>query len=664
MRELSLLGSGLLRSVPLITLCLLAGELRAQDRASIPDSAIALEAIVVTGTPVPVPEGALGSHVSLLDGEDLRARGITRVSDALRSVTGLSMVQVGSFGSRSSVFLRGGESDYVLVLLDGVPLNDPGGAIDLSGLTMESVERIEVVRGPASGLYGSDAVAGVIQIITRSGGAGFSGSGTVRAGSFGSRSGVLEVRGGNDAGSFLASLARYESHGILEFNNGHRNTVFSGSADLKIDDASTARVTARLLDRVYRFPTDAGGAAVDINQSSFWEEATVGLQVDRRLTDALEVRGHFTLHDSDSGTDDPIDGPEDQSAFFSLDAVRRVRGDLRANLRIRETSVLTAGFELEQQRIRALSEGQSEFGPFMGRSHDSRSNTAGYLHALTTLSPLSLNGGVRLEDNEQFGHFMTFQVGSAMGLGANTRIRFAAGRAIKEPTFFEAFATGFVLGNPNLDPERSSSWEVGVQQDIRGIARFGATWFAQSFEDLIQYTPSPPEPTDPNYYNVAMATSQGLEIEAEADLGALELSAGWTWLDTEVVDSGFDQGAGATFVDGQPLIRRPKHQGVVTAQGTIEPRVRWNADVRWVGERPDRRFRTFPDPPEPVTLPGYMVWNVGLEVTVTESGPGRAGLDLVFRGENLGAADYEEAFGFEAPGRGIYVGGRVGWGDR
>jgi outer membrane cobalamin receptor len=98
-------------------------------------------------------------------------------------------------------------------------------------------------------------------------------------------------------------------------------------------------------------------------------------------------------------------------------------------------------------------------------------------------------------------------------------------------------------------------------------------------------------------------------------------------------------------------------------RGTIETRVRWNADVRWVGERPDRRFRTFPDPPEPVTLPNYTVWNVGLEVTVTESAPGRPGLDLVFRGENLGAADYEEAFGFEAPGRGIYLGGRVRWGD-
>jgi len=630
----------------------------------IPDSAIALEAIVVTGTPVPVLEGALGSHVSLLDGADLRARGVTRVSDALRSVTGLSMVQVGSFGSRSSVFLRGGESDYVLVLLDGIPLNDPGGAIDLSGLTMESVERIEVVRGPASGLYGSDAVAGVVQIITRSGGPGFTGSGTMRAGSFGSRSGVLEVRGGNDAGSFFASLARYESDGILEFNNGHRHTVLSGSADLRIDDASTVRVTARLLDRVYRFPTDEGGAVVDINQSSFWEEVTVGLQVDRRLTADLDVRGHLTLHDADSGTDDPLDGPEDRSAFFSLDAMQRVTGDLQAHLRVRETSVLTAGFELEQQRMRTFSEGQAGFGPFTGRSHDSRSNAAGYLHALTTLSRLSLNGGIRLEDNEQFGHFLSFQAGSALGIGANTLIRFAAGRAIKEPTFLEVFATGYVLGNPNLDPERSSSWEVGVQHEVRGIARVGATWFAQSFEDLIQYTASPPEPTDPNYYNVAMATSQGIEIEAETDLGPVELSAGWTWLDTEVVDSGFDQGSGATFVDGEPLIRRPKYQGVATVRGEIESRVRWNADVRWVGKRPDRRFLPFPDPPESETLPRYTVWNVGLEVTVTESGPGHPGLDLVFRGENLGAADYEEAFGFEAPGRGVYLGGRVRWGDR
>jgi len=659
----TLLRFVLLCSALLIALLYAPRGLDAQDRTSAPDSAIALEPIVVTATPVPVPEGALGSHVSLLYGAELRTQGVTQVTDALRSVSGLTLVQTGSFGSRSSVFLRGGESDHVLVLLDGVPLNNPGGEIDLSGLTTDIVERIEIVRGPVSGLYGSDAVAGVIQIITRTGEDGLSGSGTLRGGSFGSLSGVLELRGGSDSGSFAASMARYESDGILAFNNGHRNTVLTGSADLRIDDASSARVTARLLDRTYRFPTDSGGNVVDVNQASFWEEATVGVQVDRRLSDAFDVRAHLTLHDVDSGTDDPPDGPDDRSAFFSIDAMRRVTGDFRANVRLPGESVVTAGVELEHQRIRAFSEGQSEFGLFSGQSKDSRSNTAGYLHALTTLSPVSLNGGIRVEDNEQFGNFVSFQMGSAVGITPVTRLRFAAGRAIKEPSFFEVFATGFVRGNPDLDPERSTSWEAGLQRDFFGRARVGVTWFAQSFEDLIQFTGSPPEATGPNYFNVAAADSRGLEVEADVDLGSMVLSTGWSWLDTEVVDSGFDQGAGATFVNGEPLIRRPRHQGTVALRGAFGGRVSWNTDLRWVSRRSDRRFPPFPDPPESVTLRSYIIGNAGLEVAAIEPVPGRPGLYLVFRAENLAAESYQEAFGFEAPGRGVYVGGRVRWGE-
>ena len=667
MRGLSFRWSLMLVSAAFFSVSLgLPSGLRAQGvAAQPPDSAIVVEGIVVTATPVPVPEGTLGNHVSILSGEELRAQGVTQVVDALRAVSGVTIVRSGSFGATSSVFLRGGESDYVLVLLDGVPLNQPGGSIDLAGLTTEDVERIEVVRGPASGLYGSDAVAGVIQIISRSGDSGFAGSGTVRGGSFGSIDGVLGLRGGNDSGSFGMSFARYDTDGVLDFNNGHRNTVLSGRAELRIDAASTARVTARLLDRIYRFPTDDTGAPVDINQSSFSEESTLGIQVNRRLGDSFDLRAFVTLHDVDSGTDDAPDGPDDNVGFYgfqSLNAMRRVTGDLRANWRLSELTVLTAGAELEQQRVRSFTESLSEFSLSTGRSENSRSNAAGYAHALTSLGRFGLNGGIRMEDNEQYGNFVSFQVGSAVTVRPHTRIRFAAGCGIKEPTFSEAFATGFTLGNPELEPERSMSWEVGVQQELLGRVRIGATWFDQSFEELIQFTFSPPDPMDPNYFNVAEADSRGLEIELDATLGVAEVRAGWSWLDTEVIDSGFDQGLSATFVEGEPLIRRPKSQATIGARGVIGDHVRWSADLRWVGERSDRNFSVFPA--DRVTLESHTLVNLGLDATIIEAGDGGPGIDLLLRGENLGDVHYQEAFGFDAPGRGIYVGGRIRWEDR
>jgi len=226
-----------------------------------PDSAIVLGPVAATATPVPVSASALGRHASVLDGQRLRAEGVVDVAEALRSVAGVTVVRSGSFGAVSSIFLRGGESDYVRVLLDGVALNQPGGAIDLAGLTMENVDRIEIVRGSASGLYGADAVSGLIHVFTRRGEGGLADSATAFGGSYGRADGTLEFRGGNEAASFGVSPPRYHTDGILAFNNRHLNIVLSGGAEARIGSASTARLTARLEDRVYRFPTDGSGAA-------------------------------------------------------------------------------------------------------------------------------------------------------------------------------------------------------------------------------------------------------------------------------------------------------------------------------------------------------------------------------------------------------------------
>ena len=160
-----LLALSLLHVIPLVP-----GRLFAQVGAEpLPYSAIVLDPVIATVTPVPVSASALGRYASVLDGDRLRAEGVVDVAEALPKAVGVTVVRSGSFGAVSSVFLRGGESDYLRVLLDGVALNQPDGTIDLAGLTMENVDRIEIVRRLGGGLYGSDAVSGVIQILTRGG---------------------------------------------------------------------------------------------------------------------------------------------------------------------------------------------------------------------------------------------------------------------------------------------------------------------------------------------------------------------------------------------------------------------------------------------------------------------------------------------------------------
>ena len=629
-----------------------------------PDPIYELEGLVVTGTPVPRALSALGAHVTVVEGDDLRTRGVARVIDALREVPGITVVQGGSFGAVASVFLRGAESDHVQVLVDGVQVNQPGGAYDFASLTTENVDRIEIVRGPASALYGSDAMSGVIQIITRAGTGTPRGSLTVRAGSFGRRDLTADLYGGTDDVSYGFALSRLSTDGILAFNNEHRNTSFSGNVGLHADSSTAGRLSIRAGQREYHFPTDGAGDVVDENALTFEDEVSVALDVSRVVSDRLELRGLLTSYQVDSGSDDLPDGPADTTGFYgfnSLNAVSRTAADVRANLSVASATVATLGFELEDQSQRSFSESSSQFGPSTGRSDDERWNRGVYGHVVTSAGPLSANGGLRLEDNERFGGFVTWQIGAAYAFSETGRLRGAAGRAIKEPTFFENFATGFTRGNPELEPERSTSWEVGIEQELAsGALRFQATYFDQSFRDLIQYTFSTAGPTDPNYYNAAAATARGIEIGATASVGAFRASAELTWLATETSDSGFDEGDGAMFVKGAALLRRPETQVHASVAWAVAAGTHVSVTARRVGSRGDRDFSAFPA--MPVTLQAYTVVDVGAEVSLIEPAGGRPGLTLTARGENLFDQAYQEVYGFAAPGRGLYVGGWVGVG--
>ncbi len=632
-------------------------------RAQRPDP-IEIEGLVVTATPVPVERSALGASVTLLDGAELRVRGITRVVDALRGVPGLVVARNGSFGATTSVFFRGAESDHVQVLVDGVQMNQPGGAFDFSSLTTDDVERIEIVRGPGSALYGSDAVAGVIQVITRRGAGPPSGSAGVRAGSFGRLDGSVSLAGGSDAISYGFTASRTTTDGILAFNNRHEQTAVSGQALLALDPDTRVRLSARTSDRSYGFPTDGSGAVVDRNQTTFGGETGLAFELDRTLGDRLEVRALVTLSDLEGGTDDAPDGPADTLGFYayhSLDLMRRAGVDVRANLDLGAGRVLTLGTEFERQRVRSFSESASEYGPSTVRSEFRRANRAVYTHVVAGWGRLATNAGLRLEDNDQYGRFGTGQVGASLRLAPGTQLRGAAGTGVKEPTFFEAFATGFTVGNPDLEPERSQSLEVGIEQQLfEGAVSVRATLFQQNLTDLIQYTFTSPAPGAANFFNVAEARSRGLELGIEATRGPFVASLDWTRLDTEVIDAGFDEGPAATFVVGEALLRRPRDQVRLSGAWRGRDWLGFDATVRYVGARSDLDFSRFPA--AAVTLEGYTLVDVGTSVRLLEAGGSRPALTAFLRADNLFAQDYSEVFGFAAPGRGIYVGARMSMG--
>ena len=309
-----------------------------------------LAEIVVTATQYPTTPDSVAATVSVIRGDDLRARGIHFVADALREIPGAQVVQNGPYGATTSLFVRGGESDYVKVLVDGVAVNQPGGFFDFGSLTTDNVERIEVLRGPGSVLYGSDAIAGVIQIVTRQGRGRTTAGATGEAGSFSTARLEGTAQGGGEWGGWSASASRLTSDGTYAFNNDYGNTSLTGRLDVRPDDRTEAGVSARWYDAVYHFPTDFIGTPVDHDQHT--ADRTLALAVDgsRRLSSAVEAQlllGRSDMTARYENQPDPAPGPSDASS--SRTDVDRTSAEGRLQLRLPATVRGVAGAAFEQQ---------------------------------------------------------------------------------------------------------------------------------------------------------------------------------------------------------------------------------------------------------------------------------------------------------------------------
>jgi vitamin B12 transporter len=625
-----------------------------------PGDTVRLDPIVVTATRLPTPLASTASAVTVITGDQLRARGIGTVAEALRAVPGMDVVETGPFGGTTSLFLRGGESDYVRVLVDGVPLNAPGGAVDLATLTTADVARIEIVRGPASVLYGSDAVTGVVQVFTRSGRGALEWQAGAQGGSFGARSWDARVTSGGDRAGISLGWSRFADDGIYAFNNGYRNDVVGGSLTLLPDARTSARLAARFTDDVYHYPTDGSGNVIYRNQYQTGRQLVLSLDAGRFLTPRVEARLLLAGTEGSGRVDQEPNTPADTLgyyAFRSFDRLSRRSADARVNLHAAQGTVITAGAALETEAERGSSLSLSQYGPSPGGMVVSRWDRAAYLQVLSDPERrLALNAGVRAERNQAFGSFLTWRAGVAYRLRA-TKFRATLGSAFKEPTFFENYATGYVTGNPGLKPERATSWDAGVEQALlSGRLWVSATWFAQRFRNLIQYTFAPPTPTSPNYYNVAAADASGLELEARvAPARALSLVAQYTYTRTAAADSGFD---GASFAAGQRLLRRPTHAGSVAATERLGARGSASLSAYWVGDREDEDFSGAT--PARVTLPAYLRVDLAGDVALARSTASRAAVVATLKVENLLDARYQQVLRFPSRRRAIFVGVRLG----
>jgi vitamin B12 transporter len=594
--------------------------------------------VLVTATRSPLAASRAPASVSVITGEQMRREGITTVTDALRQVPGVSVVQTGSYGGLTSLFIRGGESKFAKVLIDGVPVNDAGGAFDFSSLSTDNLDRIEIVRGPASVLYGSDAMAGVVQLFTRSGTGRPRVELSGRGGRFGSYDADGAVRGGSDLFTYSLAGARHSTDGIQAFNSQYRQDVASAILGAH-RDAADAHLSLRYSDIHLHFPTDGSGQVVDSNAMHSDGRIAVGLDAGYRLASIVELRLSLATFDVHGVSQDQPDSPgDDQGYYFSTgDRSRRRSGDLRLNVDLPSAMRLTVGAQVENEW--QASQTESNFGP---NGFTARRRTKGAYGQLlfAPSDPYTVTLGGRFERNEEFGDFFTYRAGGSAQL-ADTRLHGSIGTAFREPTFVENFGGGFAIGNPNLTPEHALSFDGGVEQHLADWGTIGITAFSNSFRDLIDYNGSR---SDANYFNIARTKSSGAEVEGRVTLyEGISADAALTYLSTRVVDPGTSADVTAIFAPGARLLRRPMHTidagiGYHVARGGLDLR------AHRVGTREDNYYPPNFAPANHVTLAPYTRADLSGELTVLAES--RNTVTVTLRAENLFDARYTDVAGF------------------
>jgi vitamin B12 transporter len=638
------------------------------------------ESIVVSASQIDLPLSQVPDSVTVISAADLEARQTETIADALRHVPGLSVIRSGGRGGITSLFPRGGGSNYTLVLVDGIRANSFGGGYDFAHLSAADVERVEVVRGPQSALFGSDAIGGVVNVVTRRAGPPRI-DGLFEGGGFGTIRAAVGAAGsaGNLTWGAGAERTRSDgfggtaSNGEEVTNDDYELTHVSGTLGWQRADGIDLLIATHVSRNERGFPGPYGSDPIG---------AFSGVdRISRGVTDTRQIGGRFAYLWSptirqriDAGYTD-IDG-EFVSIFDPLNPSNS--GTRRADARIQEDFVFTpaigasAGVEFTRER------GTSTFiTSAAGQPIPIERGVIGTFAEVRLASPdrLFVSGGIRLERLTRDGVegnpnafsprpafsdqtinsvnpkiAVSYAIARSEGGRNVTRARASAGTGIRPPDAFEVASTD----NPDLKPERSRSVDVGIDQQLAGGAySLAATAFFNRFDDLIVTVGR--SLRDASRYrsdNISNARARGLELSGAARLPfGLAVSASYTFLSTRILSVDGLAIAPTPFTVGDPLIRRPRHQSSLDVTYRSS---RFSAFAE-VGQR-SRILDIEPSFGSSGGLfnsPGYSAINAGIAVPVG----GR--LQVFARGLNLADRQYEETLGYPALGRSGMVGIRV-----
>ncbi len=595
---------------------------------------------ILSSTRTEIPRGQSGSSVTVISGEELRRSGQSLLHDALRGTAGLDVVRSGSPGQQTSVFIRGAESRHTKVMLDGIPLNDPSSpsrAFDFSNLAVENIERVEVIRGPQSTLYGSDAIGGVINIVTRRG----QGPASYRFRTMGGRYGTVQqsasVSGSNDRVYYSLGGSYFESSGFTTAaprlgnseDDGFRNGNLSTRLGWLVNEQTDIDVVVRYTDAdsqsdSFEYPV---GPVDNLLRKLKTETFAMRTQLRNEMYDGMvEQKFGFGYMDLNRRDTDP--GFGGTPAYDGS----TVKFDWQANVLLYETdrvrNVFTTGLEnTTETASSSFTDRRSLYATgFFLQDH------------VIVDENWSTVLGARWDRYSAAGPANTYRVTSRYSLEeSGTAFRGSIGTGFRAPAINELFDPS--IGNLDLRPELSFGWELGMDQSFGdGDLVLGATYFRNDIDDLIVFSFDGTGPWGGHLYNVDQALTAGVETTATWMLGqATTATLGYTALDAR------------NRTTGSRLVRRPSNKFRVGGEHRFdEEGVRVALNYQWVDRRDDFDGEGFV-----TALDEYSLLNATVTWEYTDR------LQFFARLDNITDETYEEVWGFASPRFGIYAGATV-----
>ena len=605
----------------------------------------ALETITVTASRTPLKIHEAGSSVIIITREQILQRNADNLAMLLRNIPGMAVSQQGALGSLAQVRVRGAEANQVLVLIDGVEANDiaQGSEFNFATMLTHQIERLEIVLGPQSALWGSDALSGVINVITRPPQDNDSAMDiTLETGSFGSVIATASVSTGSKNNHVQLSVDRLRTDGTNiarqgSEEDGYSNTTFNLTGTFTPGNLLSINYNLRQSDITTEFD--------DI------DFITTGLPVDADfVTETKQLYGGVTAQLST--LDDDLDqivslartdtDNVNRTASPTNSIYRGIKDQVRYQTNFYQgNKVFTGVFEYEVEDYQQRG-AESFFGnPNRDLNTSTRSAAIEYRHDLEVLN-LSLSA--RYDDNSDFDSIYTWRATAAWQINGSMSIHTSMGEGVKNPTFTERF--GFFdtfLGNPDLEPERSLSWETGVRKSfLDNRMNLSAIWYQATLENEINgfvFDPDTGRFTAENTRDESKR--QGAELQFSFELSeSITLLSAYSYLDATQEDS-----------TGTPVteVRRPKNSALISAEFSW-PGININVSVNHTGTQEDDFFPPWPASQERVELDGYTLVNLSASYRLSER------IVLSARLENIFDEDYEEVLGFASPGFSAYGG--------